>query len=133
MIDQRINDSLKELEQSLKNIDSARKQVEKTISSFDGLSDSTSQYVAQLNAITKNVKGLIASIEADYNQKTTSIEKDRTAIVETVNSASMQFVDATKTFADSLNKIEAKLKYSMIINVVLFVIVGLLIIFLTAR
>ena len=31
MIDQRINDSLKELEQSLKNIDSARKQVEKII------------------------------------------------------------------------------------------------------
>ena len=31
MIDQRINDSLKELEQSLKNLDSARKQVEKTI------------------------------------------------------------------------------------------------------
>lgn len=29
MIDQRINDSLKELEQSLKNIDSARKQIEK--------------------------------------------------------------------------------------------------------
>ena len=33
MIDQRINDSLKELEQSLKNIDSARKQIEKTIES----------------------------------------------------------------------------------------------------
>ena len=30
MIDQRINDSLKELEQGLKNIDSARKQVERT-------------------------------------------------------------------------------------------------------
>lgn len=29
MIDQKINNSLRELEQSLKNIDSARKQVEK--------------------------------------------------------------------------------------------------------
>lgn len=132
MIDQRINNSLKELEQSLKNIDSARKQVEKTVSSFDGLRDSTSQYVAQLDAITKNVKGLIASIEADYNQKTTSLEKDRTTIVETANSASIQLVDATKAFADSLNKIETKLKYSIIINVVLFVIVGLLF-FLTVR
>ena len=37
MIDQKINNSLRELEQSLKNIDSARKQVEKTISSYDGL------------------------------------------------------------------------------------------------
>ena len=42
MIDQRINDSLKELEQSLKNLDSARKQVEKTIESYDGLHDSAS-------------------------------------------------------------------------------------------
>lgn len=132
MIDQRINNSLKELEQSLKNIDSARKQVEKTVSSFDGLSDSTSQYVAQLDAITKNVKGLIASIKTDYNQKSISFENDRKAIVESANSATQQLVDATKAFADSLNKIEAKLKYSMIINVVLFVIVGLLI-FLTAR
>lgn len=132
MIDQRINNSLKELEQSLKNIDSARKQVEKTVSSFDGLSNSTSQYVAQLDAITKNVKGLIDSVEADYNQKSISFENDRKAIVESANSATQQLVDATKTFADSLNKIEMKLKYSIIINVVLFVIVGLLI-FLTAR
>lgn len=132
MIDQRINNSLKELEQSLKNIDSARKQVEKTVSSFDGLSDSTSQYVAQLDAITKDVEGLIASIEADYNQKNISFENDRKAIVESANSATQQLVDATKAFADSLNKIETKLKYSTIINVVLFVIVGLLI-FLAAR
>lgn len=34
MIDQRINDSLKELEQGFKNIDSARKQVEKNSQIF---------------------------------------------------------------------------------------------------
>ena len=45
MIDQRINDSLKELEQGLKNIDSARKQVERTINSYDGLHNSTSEYM----------------------------------------------------------------------------------------
>ena len=48
MIDQRINDTLKELEQALINIDSARSQVEKTVNSFDGLNSSTSEYVSQL-------------------------------------------------------------------------------------
>ena len=59
MMDQRINDSLKELEQSLKNLDSARKQVEKTIESYDGLHDSVSEYVAQLEKITTKVEELI--------------------------------------------------------------------------
>lgn len=48
MIDQRINDSLMELEQGLKNIDSARKQVERTVNSYEGLRNSTSEYVTQL-------------------------------------------------------------------------------------
>ena len=52
MIDQRINDSLKELEQGLKNIDSARKQVERTINSYDGLHNSTSEYVTHKCKVT---------------------------------------------------------------------------------
>lgn len=38
----------------------------------------------------------------------------------------------TEVFANSLNKIDTKLKYSMIVNAVLFVILGV-VIFLTAR
>ena len=82
MIDQRINDSLKELEQGLKNIDSARKQVENTVKSFDGLNGSTSEYVSQLGTLTSEVKGLIAAIETDYNHKTAAFEKDRKSIIE---------------------------------------------------
>ena len=37
MIEEKINNSLKELEQGLREIESARKQVEKTVSSFVGL------------------------------------------------------------------------------------------------
>ena len=37
MIEEKINNSLKELEEGLKDIESARKQVEKTVSSYDGL------------------------------------------------------------------------------------------------
>ena len=132
MIDQRINDSLKELEQGLKNIDSARKQVEKTVNSFDGLNGSTSEYVSQLGILTSKVKGLIAAIETDYNQKTAAFEKDRKSIIESANSASQKLADATEAFANSLNKIDTKLKYSMIVNAILFVILGVLV-FLTAR
>ena len=132
MIDQRINDTLKELEQALINIDSARSQVEKTVNSFDGLNSSTSEYVSQLGALTTKVKGLIAAIETDYNQKTATFEKDRKSIIESANSASKKLADATETFANSLDKIDTKFKYSMLVNAILSVILGL-IIFLTAR
>lgn len=132
MIDQKINDSLKELEQGLKNIDSARKQVEKAVNSFDGLNGSTSEYVSQLGTLTSKVKGLIAAIETDYNQKTAAFEKDRKSIIESANSASQKLADATEAFANSLNKIDTKLKYSMIVNAILFVILGV-VVFLSAR
>ncbi len=76
MIDQKINNSLRELEQSLKNIDSARKQVEKTISSYDGLQKSTSEYVAQLGSLTTKMKEVIKTIGEDYNQKIANLEKE---------------------------------------------------------
>lgn len=132
MIDQRINDTLKELEQALINIDSARSQVEKTVNSFDGLNSSTSEYVSQLGALTTKVKGLIEAIETDYNQKTATFEKDRKSIIESANSASKKLADATETFANSLDKIDTKLKYSMLVNAILSAILGL-IIFLTVR
>lgn len=132
MIDQRINDSLKELEQGLKNIDSARKQVEKTVNSFDGLNGSTSEYVSHLGTLTSKVKGLIAAIETDYDKKTAAFEKDRKSIIESANFATQKLADATETFANLLNKIDTKLKYSMIVNAILFVILGV-VVFLTAR
>ena len=66
MIDQRINDSLKELEQSLKDIDSARKQVENTINSYDGLQNSTSEYVTQVGNVTAKVKELVTIVGKGY-------------------------------------------------------------------
>lgn len=128
MIDQRINDSLKELEQSLKNLDSARKQVEKTIESYDGLHDSASEYVAQLKKITTIVEELIAAVGTDYKQKVEEFDKDCKSIIESANSASQKLSEATGSFNNSLNKIEAKQNYSLIINVVLAVILGSIIV-----
>ena len=124
MMDQRINDSLKELEQSLKNLDSARKQVEKTIESYDGLHDSVSEYVAQLEKITTKVEELIVVVGTDYKQKVKGFDNDCKSIIESANSASQKLSEATDSFNNSLNKIETKQNYSLIINVVLAVILG---------
>lgn len=132
MIDQRINDSLKELEQGLKNIDSARKQVERTINSYDGLHNSTSEYVTQLGNLTTKVKELVVAIGTDYNQKATTFDKDRKVIVDSVNSAIHELSNSTETFKNSLNNVENKLKYSLIVNITLFVILGI-IVFLTSK
>lgn len=124
MIDQRINDSLKELEQSLKNLDSARKQVEKTIESYDGLHDSASEYVAQLKKIATKVEELIAAVGTDYKQKVEEFDKDCKSIIESANSASQKLSEATDSFDNLLNKIEKKQNYSMIINIILAIILG---------
>lgn len=128
MIDQRINDSLKELEQSLKNLDSARKQVEKTIESYDGLHDSASEYVAQLKKITAKVEELIVVVGTDYTQKVEEFDKDCKSIIESANSASQKLSEATDSFNNSLNTIEAKQNYSMMINIVLAIILGSIIV-----
>ena len=75
MIDEKINNSLRELEQGLKNVESARKQVEKTVSSYDGLNKTTAEYVSQLGVITTKVKELVDSIGKDYDQKVKAFEK----------------------------------------------------------
>lgn len=116
MIDQKINNSLKELEQSLKNIDSARKQVEKTVGSYDGLKNATSEYVSTLSTLTSKVRDLISSIETDYKQKVSSFEKDRETIVDSTNAALQKLSVATDNFQNSLNSVEAKLKYSLVLN-----------------
>lgn len=124
MIDQRINDSLKELEQSLKDIDSARKQVENTINSYDGLQNSTSEYVAQLENLTAKVKELVTIVGKDYKQKVADFDKNCKSIIESANSASQKLSEATDSFNNLLNKIEKKQNYSMIINIILAIILG---------
>lgn len=129
MIDQRINDSLKELEQGLKNIDSARKQVERTINSYDGLHNSTSEYVTQLGKLATKIKELVAAIGTDYNQKVAAFEKDRKSVIDSANSASQKLSEATDSFRNSLNKVESRLNYSLAINFVLAIILGVVIIY----
>ena len=105
---------------------------ENTINSYDGLQNSTSEYVAQLENLTAKVKELVTIVGKDYKQKVADFDKNCKSIIESANSASQNLFEATDTFSNSLNKIESKLNYSLIINIVLVVIlVGIIIVLFT--
>lgn len=118
MIDEKINNSLRELEQNLKDIETARKQVERTVRSYNGLNDTTAEYVNRLGTITTKVQELITNIGRDYNQKVEEFEKDRDTIVKASNTATEKLSNSSDEFASSLKTIEKKLKYSLIVNAI---------------
>ena len=118
------------LEEGLKDIESARKQVEKTVSSYDGLTKTTGEYVTKLGNITTKVQELVDSIGKDYDQKIKAFEKDRDTIVNASNAASEKLSNATEEFKDSLSELKTKLKYSIIINAVSLVAIVVIILLL---
>ena len=126
MIEERINNSLKELERSLKDIESAKSQVERTINSYDDLSKSTSEYVRTLNTLTAKVKELVSEIGKDYEHNTVSFKKDRETIINNANAASQKLVDATESFQATLKKIQTRLNYSLGLNILM--IFGILVV-----
>ena len=118
MIDEKINNSLKELEQGLKSMESARKQVEKTVNSYDGLHSTTAEYVSKLGTITTKIQELVDVIGKDYSQKVKAFEKDRETVINASTAATEKLSNATEEFKDSLVEIQTKLKYSLIVNAV---------------
>ena len=118
MIDEKINNSLRELEQGLKNLESARKQVEKTVNSYDGLNSTTAEYVSKLGTITTKIQELVDTIGKDYSQKVRAFEKDRETVINAATAATEKFSNASEEFKDSLVDIQTKLKYSIIVNAV---------------
>ena len=130
MIDEKINNSLRELEQGLKSMESARKQVEKTVNSYDGLNSTTAEYVSKLDTITAKIQELVDTIGKDYSQKVKALEKDREIVINTSTAATEKLSNATEEFKDSLVEIQTKLKYSLIVNAVSLTAIGAIIIFL---
>lgn len=124
MIDEKINKTLKELEQGLQDVESARKQVERTVSSFSNLNTSTLEYVSKLGVITTKVKELVDSIGKDYDQKIKAFEKDRDTVIKASNAATEKLSNATDEFKDSLFEIQTKLKYSLIVNAISLVAIA---------
>lgn len=123
MIDQRINDSLKELERSLSDIQSAKRQVERTVNSYGEVSSAISDYVDRLGALVTNAQKLIDSIGNDYQKKSALFEKDRTAVIENTNAAIDELSKAVSVYKASLDTIQKRLSYSLICSTV--TIVGL--------
>ena len=124
MIDEKINNSLKELEQGLKSIESARKQVEKTVNSYDGLNSTTAEYVSKLGTITTMIQEVVDAIGKDYSQKVKAFEKDRETVIKASNAATEKLSNATEEFKVSLSEIQTKLKYSLIVNAVSLVAIA---------
>ena len=131
MIDEKIDNSLRELEQGLKSMESARKQVEKTVNSYDGLNATTADYVSKLGTITTRIQELVDAIGKDYSQKVKAFEEDREKVINASAAATEKLSNATEEFKNSLDEIRSKLKYSLIINAVSFVaIAAILLLFL---
>lgn len=130
MIDEKINKTLKELEQGLKDVESARKQVERTVSSFSNLNTTTLDYVSKLGTITTKVQELVDNVGKDYAQKVSNFERDRDKILKSTQAATEKLSSAIDGFNDSLYGIENRLRYSIVINVLSFVAIGGLIILL---
>ena len=74
--------------------------------------------------MTTKVEELVAAIGTDYNQKVDVFEKDRKSVIDSAYSASQNHSEATDSFRNSLNKIESKLNYSLITNIVLVIRIG---------
>ena len=127
MIDEKINNSLKELEQGLKNVESARKQVEKTVNSYEGIKATTTDYVNKLGTITNKIQEIVDSIGKDYAKKVTEFEKDREIVINASNAATEKLSNATDEFNNSLSAIQTKLKYSLIVNAVSLVAIGIIV------
>lgn len=127
MIDEKINNSLRELEQGLKSMESARKQVEKTVNSYDGLNSTTAEYVSKLGTITTKIQELVDTIGKDYSQKVKAFEEDRETVINASTAATEKLSKASEEFKDSLVDVQTKLKYSLILNVVSLVVIGIIV------
>lgn len=137
MIDERIENSLTELEQSLKSIETARQQVERIASSYDGLKGATDEYVRRLNTVTTKIRELIDSVGNDYSNRVNICETDRTTIVNATNEAIKKLSDTTDDVNNNLSnviddfkkmllKINRKENYILTFNAIIAILVIIL-------
>lgn len=125
MIDERINKSLQELENQLKEVESARKQVQNTVNSFDGLNTTTSNYVSSLNNIKTKLDEVVKLIGEDYKKKVQDFESDRAKIVNSANAVLTKIEHKAEEIQNSVDEniksVQSKLLYSLILNVVILI------------
>lgn len=120
MIDDKINESLKEIERELQNVKSARNQVDSTVASYEALRNATSSYVTSMNNIKDEVTKLVKVVGDDYKGITTDFKKQQSEIhaiakstLESISEASAQVQDSV---ANSIKSIQTKLTLALVIN-----------------
>lgn len=130
MIDDKINNSLKEIERELQNISSARTQVNKTVASYEELKIATASYTKSLNNVKEELTSLVNTLRIDYKEIISDFKKQQkdiaTASQSTLDSLSEASKNVKKSVSDSINSIQKKLIISIILNVVLIAIVMVL-------
>lgn len=130
MIDDKINNSLKEIERELQNISSARTQVNKTVASYEELKIATASYTKSLNNVKEELTSLVNTLRIDYKEIISDFKKQQkdiaTASQSTLDSLSEASENVKKSVSDSINSIQKKLIISIILNVVLIAIVMVL-------
>jgi hypothetical protein len=127
------NDLMKSLERMksvLTDIQSAKQQVEKTVNSYDGLNETTAEYVSKLGTITTKIQELVDAIGKDYSLKVKAFEKDRDTVINASTAATEKLSNATEEFKESLVEIQTKLKYSLIVNAISLAAIAAILFFL---
>lgn len=127
MIDDKINNSLKEIERELQNISSARTQVDKTVASYEELKIATASYTKSLNNVKEELTSLVNTIRIDYKEIISDFKKQQKDIAtvsqSTLDSLSEASEHVKKSVSASINSIQKKLIVSIILNVVIIGIV----------
>lgn len=127
MIDDKINNSLKEIERELQNISSARTQVDKTVASYEELKIATASYTKSLNNVKQELTSLVNTIRIDYTEIISDFKKQQKDIAtvsqSTLDSLSEASEHVKKSVSASINSIQKKLIVSIILNVVIIGIV----------
>src|SRR5574344_2880205 len=90
-----INTSLERLEQSLKDIESAKKQVEKTVKTSNELQGVVAGYVSSLDSLLTNVKDWVKEISSFQGSNITGIEKSIVNIEKSCDNVLEEFTKAT--------------------------------------
>lgn len=100
MIDEKINEALAELAQSLKDLDSARKQVDDTVKAYSSLSEATTEYAANMASVQESIEKLVATIGDNYRGDVNGL-KAKSEIV--IASCKAKLDRAATTFADNVS------------------------------
>lgn len=120
MIDDKINESLKEIERELQNVKSARNQVDSTVASYEALRNATSSYVTSMNNIKEEVTKLVKVVGDDYKGITTDFKRQQSEIQAMAKSALESISEAATqvetSVANSIKSIQTKLTIALVLN-----------------